>query len=166
MSVIYLPENLRAPRFDYDFSDLDDAKDGRTFRRGALPYKRPCGWYRIALNVDRFGDDKAWLGPLNRKDNMAKISGEWPGRLKITFMLKINFISSDSLILYISVSYHGTGQNNSRSIAEEGFALSKGQRFKFGYGIYSTPDIDVAELFSSEFEYKGSTYKVILLFSL
>jgi hypothetical protein len=52
------------------------------------------------------------------------------------------------------------GEKNSRTIAQEGLALSKGRKFKFGCGIYTTPDIDVAELFSTEFEYEGSTYKV------
>jgi hypothetical protein len=79
-ACLYLPpENFRSPQFDYDFSNLDDTKDGLDFIRGTLPYKRPCGWYRIALNVDRFGHDKAWLGPLNRKIEMEWMSREWPG---------------------------------------------------------------------------------------
>jgi len=60
------------------------------------------------------------------------------------------------------VSYHGTAFHNSMSIAQEGFKLSKGKRFAYGYGIYSTPNIETAELYATEFYSGGGRYKVIV----
>jgi len=41
-------------------------------RRGGLPYYLPIGWHRHALKViDKFPDDKLWLGCSN-------VKGEWP----------------------------------------------------------------------------------------
>ncbi|KAM9985299.1 hypothetical protein ACTFIZ_008825 [Dictyostelium cf. discoideum] len=59
------------------------------------------------------------------------------------------------------VSYHGTGRHESKSIAEKGYDLSKGKRFLFGHGIYSTPSIECAERYSTSFKYEGSTYLVV-----
>jgi hypothetical protein len=47
------------------------------------------------------------------------------------------------------------------SIVEEGFKLSKGDRFKFGKGIYSTPELEVAKLYANEFEHQGQKYFVL-----
>jgi ubiquitin len=61
------------------------------------------------------------------------------------------------------VSYHGTAHHNSMSIAEEGFKLVKGVRFAYGRGIYSTPDVETAELYATEFQWTdGNKYKIIL----
>ena len=60
------------------------------------------------------------------------------------------------------MSYHGTAKHNARSIAEEGYLLSKGKRYAFGSGIYSTPDINVAERYATEFEFEGRKYVVVL----
>ncbi|CAG8687059.1 9918_t:CDS:1 [Cetraspora pellucida] len=59
------------------------------------------------------------------------------------------------------VSYHGTAKHNAKSIAEEGYDLSKGVRFVYGHGIYSTPDVHVAEKFAKDFEFKGNKYVMI-----
>ncbi|CAG8699520.1 17403_t:CDS:1 [Cetraspora pellucida] len=59
------------------------------------------------------------------------------------------------------VSYHGTAKHNAKSIAEEGYDLSKGVRFAYGHGIYSTPDVHVAEKFAKDFEFKGNKYVMI-----
>jgi hypothetical protein len=40
--------------------------------------------------------------------------------------------------------------------------LLKGKRFRFGYGIYSTPDIDVAIKFATEFIHEGNNYKAVI----
>ncbi|CAG8631762.1 16990_t:CDS:1 [Dentiscutata erythropus] len=116
------------PRFDYDFTNIKDI--GKTFMRGLIQYKRPCGWKRIALKVTGKydnGDDK-WLG--TGKD-------AWP------------------------VSYHGTAKHNARSIAEDGYDLSKGKRFAYGRGIYSTPDIHISEQYAQQFEFEGNTYVMV-----
>ena len=61
------------------------------------------------------------------------------------------------------VSYHGTGYHNSLSIADEGFKLAKGVRFAYGRGIYSTPNIAIAEQYAKEFTSKdGERYKVVV----
>ncbi|CAG8589361.1 6440_t:CDS:1 [Paraglomus occultum] len=60
------------------------------------------------------------------------------------------------------VSYHGTAKYNAKSISEEGYLLSKGKRFAFGRGIYSTPDVCVAELYAKEFEFSGKTYVIVI----
>jgi hypothetical protein len=116
------------PQFDFDFSKLAD--DGKVFTRGKELYRRPYGWNRIALNVDKYGSDKKWLS------NAGK-SGEWP------------------------VSYHGTKKDVVDSIADKGYLLRKGKRFAYGKGIYSTPDIDIAEEYATEFKHAGVVYKVV-----
>ncbi len=60
------------------------------------------------------------------------------------------------------VSYHGTGRNQAKTIAMDGYNLTKGKRFLFGYGVYSTPDIKVAEKYATKFSYKGGEYLLIL----
>ncbi|CAG8628028.1 18934_t:CDS:1 [Gigaspora margarita] len=59
------------------------------------------------------------------------------------------------------VSYHGTAKHNTRSIAEDGYDLSKGKRFAYGRGIYSTPDIHIAEQYAEQFEFEGNMYVVV-----
>jgi hypothetical protein len=60
------------------------------------------------------------------------------------------------------VSYHGTGEHDARRIAEDGFDLTKGKRFLFGKGIYTTPDIAIAQLYATKFTYKKKTYKIVI----
>jgi hypothetical protein len=60
------------------------------------------------------------------------------------------------------VSYHGTAYHNANSIAEEGFKLSRGKSFAHGRGIYSTPNVAVAEKFAKEFWENGTRYKVVV----
>jgi hypothetical protein len=123
--------NCLAPEFNHDFTKICDA--GKTHRRGNQPYERPCGSYRIALNVkDKFGNDNVWLGMTETN------SGEWP------------------------VSYHGTAQHNALSIAEEGYKLSKGERDRYGKGIYSTPEVAVAKIYAVKFKHERTSYSCIL----
>ncbi|XP_047134534.1 uncharacterized protein LOC101237461 [Hydra vulgaris] len=61
-----------------------------------------------------------------------------------------------------AVSYHGTGKNQAKSIAMDGYDLTKGKRFAFGVGVYSTPDIKVAEKYAIKFSHKNKQYAVIL----
>jgi len=77
-------------------------------------------------------DDDVWLGM------KGKEAGEWP------------------------VSYHGTANHNAQTIAEEGYKLSKGKRFRYGIGIYSTPEVAVAKMYAAEFKHEGQSYKCIL----
>ncbi|CAI2169869.1 4697_t:CDS:2 [Funneliformis geosporum] len=118
-------------KYDYDFTNMKD--EGATFIRGNLPYNRPYGWKRIALNVSvKHGSDDKWLGCVGNS------SDEWP------------------------VSYHGTNKEYADSIADNGCLLCKGTRFLYGEGIYSTPKIEVAEdPYAVEFDNSGAKYKVV-----
>ncbi|GMH46132.1 hypothetical protein BSKO_14096 [Bryopsis sp. KO-2023] len=117
----------------YNFDFTNVRDTGRVFCRGGEIYRRPCGWKRYALAVLGNYESDQWLGATGGQE-----CGEWP------------------------VSYHGTGRDSVKSISEVGFQLSKGKRFAFGRGIYSTPDVDVAEAYAVECEYQGHRYKVVL----
>jgi ubiquitin len=60
------------------------------------------------------------------------------------------------------VSYHGTGLNRAKTIAMDGYDLTKGKRFAFGHGVYSTPDINVAQKYAVKFSYEGEEHLVVL----
>ena len=64
-----LEDNLLDPRYDYDFTDVND--QDRAFTRGGEVYNRPCGWKRIALKVNGKYENDIWLGSSNAND-------EWP----------------------------------------------------------------------------------------
>lgn len=167
--IIYLPSSLLAPEFNINFSNFTQYEEV-LHRRGGCRYNRPIGWVRMALNVDRFGPDKSWLGPVKRKSPASIVPGEWPGTAKLlnmsaTLLHNLNCgscIQDSRFFLYFSVSYHGTERTKARSIAEEGYLLTKGKRFAFGYGVYTTPDIDEAENFAKIFLYEGHSYKVVI----
>ncbi|GBC02582.1 hypothetical protein RclHR1_00470012 [Rhizophagus clarus] len=119
------------PKYDFDFTDLED--DGKKHYRGQRElYRRPYGWNRIALNVSgKYGHDNRWLG------YHGDSPYEWP------------------------VSYHGTNRMCFDPIAEEGYRLDKGKRILYGKGIYSTPMIEVAEIYSKAFMHNGVSYKAV-----
>ena len=83
-------------------------------------------------------DDELWLGGYGKGTTTDGVSGEWP------------------------VSYHGTNKRFAEKIAEKGFDLRKGKRFKYGRGIYSTPDPTIAEKYASVCTFKGVKYKVLV----
>ena len=133
MPTYYIDDSLLDSKFDYDFTHKKDK--GTKYYRGGYEYRRPYGWKRYAIKVlDRFGDN-IWLGEQGQRFHSSE--GEWP------------------------VSYHGTGESASGSIAQDGYRLSKGERFKFGWGIYSTPSVKVAALYAREFSHKGKRYKLV-----
>ena len=132
-SKYYIDDKLLNPSFDYNFTDMTD--DGTKFYRGGKPYHHPYGWERFALKVLGKYDDDKWLGAAGYRTNSS--DGEWP------------------------VSYHGTGVNVTGNIAQEGYDLSKGKRFKYGKGIYSSPSIDIAALYTHNFKHDGQTYQLV-----
>ena len=77
---------------NYDFTDVDDADDDE-YERGGKPYKRPCGWYRIAIIVNGKYPDSKWLGGYGTGGRHGSVDGEWP------------------------VSYHGTNWSAAEGIA-------------------------------------------------
>ena len=133
MPTYFIDDSLMDSKFDYDFTNK--VSDGKKYFRGGYEYQRPYGWKRFAIKVlGRFEDDD-WLGEAGRRYHSSK--GEWP------------------------VSYHGTGKSASGSIAQDGFRLSKCQRFMYGRGIYSTPSIEVAARYAKKFVHQGNTYKIV-----
>ncbi|XP_051246431.1 aspartate and glycine-rich protein-like [Dicentrarchus labrax] len=93
----------------------------------------------MALRVKgKYPDGDTWLGPDGWRSH--SVPGEWP------------------------VSYHGTSLDGAKGIIRSHY--SAGDRAMYGRGIYSTPDIHVAEreeyakTFTSEST--GKSYKVIL----
>ncbi|XP_046654694.1 uncharacterized protein LOC124348508 [Daphnia pulicaria] len=135
--ILLSADGLLDEKFHFDFTSVVDKK---AYSRGGLVYIRPCGWKRFALKVGGKYKDNTWLlGKGKRPDPFSSAEEEWP------------------------VSYHGTSYNNGLSIAEEGYRLSQCKRFKHGFGIYSTPEIDVAFKYAeTRKQADGKTYKVVI----
>ena len=112
--------------------DYRNSTDTTTYRRGGRDYHMPLGWYGIALNVTKYGD-MTWLGMTG-----AENSGEW------------------------AVSYHGTKKGAAELISDGGFDLSKGKRFMYGHGVYSSPDPKIGESYATDFYHDGDRFKVML----
>ncbi|RIA89034.1 hypothetical protein C1645_876997 [Glomus cerebriforme] len=135
--INFIDSNFLDPIYDCDFTNVKD--DNKQFMRGSHEYRRPCGWKRIAVKVlNKYGDN-IWLGTAAKKGSWRYESDpmEWP------------------------VSYHGTDKYNAKSIAEAGFDITKGKRFKFGFGIYSTPDINIAALYANRFVHNNEIYCLV-----
>jgi len=112
------------PIWDYDFScapftDLGYSDGAHV--RGGLPYRRPLGWKRFALDVeDKFERPPAWLGDSNEM-------GEW------------------------AVAYHGTSAFAVRPIARDGLrfkGIRRAHGALYGEGVYCTPHPEVAAFFA------------------
>ena len=132
-----LDPDMLDEKYNYDFTNL--SPDGKEFKRGSRTYQRPYGWKRIAIKVTgKYGGDSTWLGGVKGQIREGSIAGEWP------------------------VSYHGTGKDAAEKIAAAGFDLGKGKRFKYGKGIYSTPNPAEAGRYAKEFEWEGKKFKVML----
>lgn len=130
-----MSEAILDPKYNYDFTNKKD--DGKVYKRGDQTYMRPYGWKRVALNIKKYGGI-GWLGGTPRGDRMESEDGEWP------------------------VSYHGTTKEFAEKIASTRYDLSKGKRFKYGRGIYSTPDPEIAEKYAQVHTFEGQKYKVLL----
>ncbi|KAF0442186.1 ubiquitin-domain-containing protein [Gigaspora margarita] len=129
------PDHLD-PTYDFDFTNVTDT--GVAFFRGQFQYRRPIGWNRIALKVrNKYENDNTWLGGTNRQFRHHSEPDEWP------------------------VSYHGTAKCGSRSIAEDGYNLSRGKQFLYSQGIYTTPDVNVAERYAEKFTHNGVQYRIL-----
>ena len=66
ISEFTLADDLLAPDYDYDFTNI---KDTSKYYRGGLEYKRPCGWNRYALKVYGKYDNNSWLGDSGKSNN-------------------------------------------------------------------------------------------------
>jgi hypothetical protein len=135
--ISFIDSDFLDPMYDCDFTNIND--NNKRFMRGSHEYRRPCGWKRIAVKVLNKYEDNYWLGKAAKKGTWRYESDpmEWP------------------------VSYHGTNKFNAKSIAETGFDVTKGKRFKFGHGIYSTPDINIAALYANTFIHNNEEYCLV-----
>ncbi|XP_073678500.1 uncharacterized protein [Garra rufa] len=136
--IFAIPDDFFDPKFDFDFTNMSESKSDEC-TRGDEPYKRPYGWMRFALKVrDKYPDGNAWLGTDGWRSR--SVPGEWP------------------------VSYHGTGLQGAEGIVQSHFKA--GDRMAYGNGIYSSPDIKVAEVYATSKKFtsqkNGKTYKVIM----
>ena len=128
-----LDDCFRDPSYNYDFTNERD--DGKVYMRGGEVYHRPYGWHRYALKVlNKYGDN-TWLGGGGIRTEST--AGEWP------------------------VSYHGTSREGAEGIASEGYDINRGKRFLYGKGIYSTPNLSIAESYAVKFIGNGKWYKII-----
>lgn len=124
------------PQYDYDFREMSDSS---ACSRGGEPYKRPVGWYRFALKVkDKYPDGNAWLGSVHWRSYSE--AGEWP------------------------VSFHGTSIEGAKGVASTHYKA--GPREAYGRGVYSTPDITIADSYAMTKKFTSKktrkTYKVIM----
>ena len=134
--MFYIDDSMLDSKYHYDLTNTSD--DGTKYYRGGKLYYRPYGWMRYGLKVLGKYDngDNTWLGEDGIRTKSS--AGEWP------------------------VSYHGTGIHEGCSIAQGGYDLSKGVRFKYGKGIYCSPCIDVAAKYAQTVDHKGKKYQLVL----
>ncbi len=136
--LFVISDDFFDPKFDFDFTNMSESKSD-VCMRGDEPYKRPYGWMRFALKVrDKYPDGNAWLGTLGWRSR--SVPGEWP------------------------VSYHGTDLKGAEGIIQTHFKA--GDRQVYGRGIYSSPDINVADVCAKTKNFtsqnNGKTYEVIM----
>ncbi|XP_071357338.1 uncharacterized protein [Trachinotus anak] len=137
------PQDFFHREYDYDFTNIKDGD--KTFLRGNEQYVRPCGWNRAALRVvQKYDDGDCWLG--TGKD-------AWP----VSYH-GYNMDGSHGIILT-----HGGCPNDEPQFLDAA-AASLTTRETRGRGVYSTPDIKMAEKYCKRFKSKvdGKMYKVVL----
>ncbi|CAG8593143.1 10092_t:CDS:1 [Dentiscutata erythropus] len=155
-SVGYINFEHLDPGYDYDFTNITDTQK---FYRGNEEYTRPCGWRRISVNVlNKYEYNSTWLGIKGRKTINESSPNEWP------------------------VSFHATGSINGKSMADMGYDVIKGKnklrkrflcffccklnnkkkiQLEFENGVYTTPNVKIAEQFATRFSYEGENYLVM-----
>lgn len=135
------PQDFFHPQYDYDLTNI---KDGDTkFMRGNERYFRPCGWNRVALRVmQKYDGGDHWLG--TGKD-------AWP--------VSYNGHNMNGSIILT----HGGNPSDEPEFLDAAAAAVVATETK-GRGVYSTPDIKIAEKYCKRFKSKvdGKTYEVVL----
>ncbi|XP_017296919.3 uncharacterized protein LOC108251215 [Kryptolebias marmoratus] len=137
------PQEFFHSQYDYDFTNIRDGD--KKFLRGNEKYIRPCGWNRVALRVlQKYSDGDSWLGTGN---------DAWPVSYQGKRM-------DGSLGIILS---HDGPPNDEPSFLEAGCASLVREETR-GRGVYSTPDIKMAETYCKTFTSKvdGKNYKVLL----
>lgn len=147
------PEKFFHRSYDYDFTHI---KDGSArFQRGGEPYVRPCGWNRIALRVSGCYDDgDGWLGTG---------PSAWP----VSYSGH-NMDGSPGVILTRRAADDGRDDDDDDDGEEPRFLEAAASRLHSGgtrgRGVYSTPDVRLAERYCRRFRSRldGATYAVLL----
>lgn len=120
------------------------SQDGdQTFLRGNEKYVRPCGWNRVALRVlQKYSDGDSWLGTG---------TDAWP-------------VSYQGKTMDGSIILAHDGRPNDEPRFLDACAASVVRVETRGRGVYSTPDIKMAENSCKTFTSKvdGKRYKVVL----
>ncbi|KAI3358243.1 hypothetical protein L3Q82_003236 [Scortum barcoo] len=135
-------------QYDYDFTNIKDGdKEFLLGRRGATlgPAWVECGWNRAALRVmQKYDGGDRWLG--TGKD-------AWP--------VSYNGHNMDGS-LGIILTHGGSPNDEPKFLDAAATSLVTGETR--GRGVYSTPDIKIAEKYCKTFKSKvdGQTYKVVL----
>ncbi|XP_054461581.1 uncharacterized protein LOC129096912 [Anoplopoma fimbria] len=138
------PGDFFHQQYDYDFTQVTDGD--KTFLRGNESYVRPCGWSRVALRVtQRYDSGDAWLG--TGKD-------AWP--------VSYHGQNMDGS-LGIIATHKGSPSDAAPKFLEAAAAIAVAGETR-GRGVYSTPDVKMAEKYCRKFKSKvdGKTYKVVL----
>ena len=115
--LLVLDESTRDSGYDYDFTNIDDR--GKTFHRGGVEYRRPCGSIRFAIHVGGKYEDEVWLGSSNGR-------GEWPVSYHGTRLDTVNAIAPNGYDLAKHNRFvHGRGVYSTPDIqVARGFAKS------------------------------------------
>ena len=122
-------------------------------KRGGMPYYSPKGWIGIGLNVlNKFDNgDNRWIGMINGP-------GEWcvayhgVGRNK----------SSDIVKSVIKNIYIGGFKSGSNQVHENHENINK-KGTKVGTGVYCTPNVETARIFSGKCIINGKNYYTVLM---
>lgn len=137
------PQDFFHRQHDYDFTNI---KDGNTkFLRGNEQYRRPCGWSRVALRVtQKYDGGDRWLG--TGKD-------AWP--------VSYQGYNMDGA-LGIILTRGDSSEDEPTFLDAAAASLTTGETR--GRGVYSTPDIKMAQKYCKKFKSKvdGKTYEVVL----
>ncbi|CAF5109809.1 unnamed protein product, partial [Rotaria magnacalcarata] len=72
----------------------------------------------------------------------------------------------EAFAIKVSDRFHNTiwlghADGPAKTIAKDDFNLTRGKRFQFGQGIYTAPDINVAEKYARQFSYQNERYLVV-----
>ncbi|KAM4539314.1 uncharacterized protein PAE49_020215 [Odontesthes bonariensis] len=137
------PDEFFHSQYNYDFTKIKDGD--KKFLRGNEQYVRPCGWNRVALRVtNKYGDGDHWLGTGN---------DAWP----VSYQ-GYNMDGSPGIILA-----RDGNPDDEPNFLEASAAALVNEKTR-GNGVYSTPEIKMAEKYCKTFKSKvdGKMYKVLL----
>jgi len=147
----HVSENMLNPKYNrtYNYNFKDD--------RGTLPYYPPLNWTRYGMNIAYFGfkDEDDWI-------QMNKNPNEWA----VAYHgLRHDPIKTVDLIMNQS---HGKLKTGSGNVWESSTNINKldieGFGKPCGKGVYCSPNIEIADSYSTEVQYDNNTKKAKIAF--